>query len=265
MALPEDWNGVDWNATIINLPAVTNGIKTAPINRSKVPHPVKGYYMLATTYTPDNPLCYNLIGAASGEPVVVYIASDVGEGKSLVSQFVFMHEVGHLRLGHISGLAAAESQTTPSHTAPAPFRKEIEADVYSLNHWLSHKTTHGLNVISAAISYLKTLNSPGDSEHPSSVHRAQFLEHCLGQRTFIIFLLNDDSITEDFARNALIDLNKQMPTTTINIVLALQNATSRGRTDVTTAISLSEVNRLKQHILSNPSIYAGLKFDTLPA
>lgn len=266
MALPEDWNGVDWRVTVVSLPSITNGVKTIVINRNVAPHAHKGYYMFATTYNPSDPMCHNVLGATPGEPIVLYIASDVGDGGSLVSQFVFMHEIGHLRLGHITGLPPTETASTSDPGIPAQYRNEVDADVYSLNHWISKKTTHGLDVILAAINYLRGLNSAGDATHPSSAQRAQFLEQTLNSKTCIIYLLNDNSISETFARAALTDFAKKASSWggTLNIELALTNANNLGKTDVTTPITFSLVKQISAYILANPEIYGGLKFQTVP-
>ncbi|AOS42595.1 hypothetical protein PHLH3_36020 [Pseudomonas sp. St386] len=264
MALPEDWNGVDWRQTLISLPVVTNGIKTIVINRNRAPHAHKGYYMFATTYNQADPMCSNVLGATPGEPIVLYIASDVGEGGSLVSQFVFMHEIGHLRLGHIAGLAPTDTVNNPGTAIPTQYRNEIDADVYSLNHWIAQKTEHGLRVILAAINYLNRLNSAGDTTHPASNQRAQFLEQTLDSKTCAIVLLNDNAISETFARTALTDFAKRANGWTLNIETALTNANNLGRTAVTPAIKISDARQMMNYIEANPTLYKGLKFEVVP-
>ena len=191
MQLPEAWANVDWRPSVVLLPEVTDGVRTFPLNRDKYPQFPRGYFMMATS-------------DQHGE-VVYYNAADVGAAGALVSQFVFWHEIGHFRLGHVSGVAVGQAGAQP----PAFIytgNNETDADRFACNHWLRQNSVHGWNVIQSAIKYFDDLgNAPGDAEHPAPRDRMLTLRQYVYSRPAKIIVYDDQITNPDFVKHILTD------------------------------------------------------------
>lgn len=131
--------------------------------------------------------------------LVYYNAADVGAAGPLVSQFVFWHEIGHFRLGHIDRVAA-----TPPGAATVPpmihtGNKETDADRFACNYWLRRNTAHGLQVIQSAIRYFADMGeAAGDAEHPPPRERMRLLSQYLYSRPAKIVIYNDEHTSPEF-------------------------------------------------------------------
>lgn len=137
--------------------------------------------------------------------IIYYNAADVGEAGALVSQFVFWHEIGHFRLGHISGVNGMQSGSQP-HVFEHTGNKEADADRFACNYWLRHNSLHGWNVIQSVINYFDNLgNSPGDAEHPAPRDRMYMLRNYANSRPAKITIHNDQLTDEAFVIGILVD------------------------------------------------------------
>ncbi len=219
MALPEDWNVVDWRPSVVLLPEVTEGIRTQPLNRDKFPEHGRAYFMMATRDETG--------------PLVYYNAAEVGSAGNLTSQFVFWHEMGHFHLGHIPGVPAA-GNIFPIHTT----NRETDADRYAFNHWIGKRNQHGVEVIEAVIGYLRGMgDAPGDAEHPAPGTRALLLETYLEFHPWKVVLYNDNTTDPAFVRGFLMDSFKMDRVSADNFMRRVEREgsgqiTSRGRFDM---------------------------------
>lgn len=176
MALPEDWKSVNWNQSVIILPDMTEGLPTVLIKR--YPQQPRGFYMMAYL-------------DAQSRRVVGYNAADVGDGGQLVSEFVFLHEVGHHVLGHTNNLHP-DDMVGVTYTND----KELDADQYACTQWLGRGKLHGLQVVRAAMDYfIRQGNAPGDAAHPPAAERLRRLRQLVQAKPFYAFTINNDHVT----------------------------------------------------------------------
>ncbi len=190
MVLPNDWNNVNWQHSVIILPDMTAGYPTVPINSQRYPQYPRGYFMMAYR-------------DAQSREVVGYNAAEVGEAGQLVSEFVFMHEVGHHELGHTGSLQAGVMQGI-TYTN----NKELDADQHACSHWLGRGDMHGLQVVDATMKYFEAQgNAQGDAEHPpAAMRRLQLLQLVQG-RQLCSFTIQNDAITNSvFVREVLMQV-----------------------------------------------------------
>jgi hypothetical protein len=187
MALPNDWNGVNWQQSVIILPDMTEGYPTVVINSQQYPQYPRGYFMMAYRN-------------AQSMQAVGYNAAEVGGAGQLVSEFVFMHEVGHHFLGHTGGLQAGALQGI-TYTG----NKELDADRHACTHWLNRGDMHGLSVVEATMKYFSDQgNAAGDAEHPPpATRRLQLLQLVQGRQLRSFTIHNDDVTKPVFVREVL--------------------------------------------------------------
>jgi ATP-dependent Clp protease adapter protein ClpS len=186
MPLPEEWDNINWEQTVVILPNPTEGFPTVAIAKHKYPQFPPGYYMMAFLDTNRN-------------KVVGYNASDVGKGGKQLSEFVFWHELGHHALGHTGGLAPDQMEIAYS------LNNELDADQYAFEHWIKKGTVYGAKVIIRVIEYFKSLGgAPGDAAHPPPADRASRLTNLFNARVLCKFIIrNDRSTSPVFVRDVL--------------------------------------------------------------
>lgn len=188
MPLPEEWDNINWEQSVVILPDQTEGIAMIPISRLKYPNYPRGYYMLAFI--------------RNGQPVIGYNAADVGAYKRLVSEFVFWHEIGHHWLGHtgwspLVNIGVSNNQND-MEVEPVSFtkNKELEADKFAFEHWMRRNDMYGLQVINAAIDFFhQNPDDPGDAEHPPAMVRCGELWKYLRSRQLQMFKIDNDDHT----------------------------------------------------------------------
>jgi hypothetical protein len=197
MPLPDEWANVDWRPTVILLPDRTQGVRTLPLNRDKYPEHPRGYFMMATS-------------DAQG-PLIYYNAADVGEAGSLVSQFVFWHEMGHFHLGHITRVQGQLLEgVTPLLGGTG--NRETDADLFACNYWIKQRSIHGIRVIESTIDYLRRQgNAPGDAEHPPPSQRCNLLTVYLDRTEWKVVMYNDNTTNPAFVLGALMDAFRMTP------------------------------------------------------
>jgi ATP-dependent Clp protease adapter protein ClpS len=189
MPLPEEWDNVNWDGTVVLLPETTEGLPVFPINSMKYPKYPRGYFMAASTND-------------KGQEVIGYNAADVGTHGRQVSEFVFWHELGHHRLGHTK---SPQSQNVMDGISfmDFGFNNETAADIFSCQHWGT--TGYGITVIFETYKhFIKQGNAPGDAEHPAPAERAANLLKYLKSLQFAKLTIKNDSTTRpEFVKEIL--------------------------------------------------------------
>lgn len=140
---------------------------------------------------------------AQSRKVVGYNAAEVGEAGRLVSEFVFMHEVGHHELGHTGSLQAGVMQGI-TYTN----NNELDADRHACSHWLDRGDMHGLQVVAATMKYFEAQgNAQGDAEHPPAATRRLQLQQLVKGRQLRSFTIHNDNATKPgFVREVLMQV-----------------------------------------------------------
>jgi ATP-dependent Clp protease adapter protein ClpS len=178
MALPEDWDVIDWNQSVIILPGMTEGVPTVVIPSHRYPQYPRGYFMMAYK-------------DSRGNLVVGYNAAEVGSAGKLMSEFVFWHELGHHALNHTGGLGPDQMDGVTFS-----FNNELDADQHSCGHWLNRGDAYGLSVVRRAIRFFADQGTaPGDNEHPPAAVRGNRLKQQLQAAQLRQFTIQNDGHT----------------------------------------------------------------------
>jgi len=223
MALPQDWSHIDWRQSVIVLPEITEGIASLPLNADQFPKYGRAYYMMAVRQ--------------DEKPVVYYNAKEVGTGGQFVSQFVFWHEIGHFKLGHVhASLKDGDHSDGPGvFDAKTTGNKEVDADLFAYRHWMNTKTLYGAKVIDATVTYLQDLaknGDQGDKDHPSPSQRAQLLASSLKSHTSYVRLHNDNNTPGEYVLGFLVGAFKM---TKESATSAMKEAEKKGWVDIWSA------------------------------
>jgi hypothetical protein len=124
---------------------------------------------------------------------------------SKVFWFIFMHEIGHIQLGHLRPGSVTSALTNTALVVPEALDdmklKEFEADLFLCDSLTPTEQHRVLSYVTGPLDMLASLerNLGGDGEsHPLAVNRMQ---HFLGSRRDSIDELSREVVVEMIARN----------------------------------------------------------------